>query len=225
MKKIMKYRPIAALILAGSALAGCSTIESMTTDEFVQRDASARYPIQVTRAPVSLEIAANNGKLAPNQVNALVGFSHQILAQRGTPVTISMPSGSEDDVEAASEIANLLVRQGVRPAQIKRGAASGSPNIRVTYMSDKAHTAPCGDWSENVANTGSNEVMPDFGCSVQANIAAQVVNPNDFLTPAPTSPILASTRTPAFTALTTAPADSSSGSSSSSSGSSSSASP
>ena len=78
--------------------------------------------------------------------------------------------------------------------------------MQLTYIRSVAVTKECGDWSTDMADTSSNEPYPNFGCATQNNIAAMVVNPNDFVVPRPTTPALAATRTPGVTATMTAAA-------------------
>jgi pilus assembly protein CpaD len=58
-------------------------------------------------------------------------------------------------------------------------AADGDRRVEVGFVSYVAHTQPCGDWSQNAADSDSNLPLPNFGCSVQHNIAAMVANPRD----------------------------------------------
>ena len=44
---------------------------------------------------------------------------------------------------------------------------------RLNYVGYQARTDACGDWSEDLAFTADNQVSPNFGCSVQHNIAAR----------------------------------------------------
>jgi pilus assembly protein CpaD len=88
------------------------------------------------------------------------------------------------------------------------GPAKGP--VQLTYIRSVAVTKECGDWSSDMANTSSNEPYANYGCSIQNNIAAMVVNPNDFVVPRPTTPALAATRTPGVATTMTAPAAASS---------------
>jgi pilus assembly protein CpaD len=44
-------------------------------------------------------------------------------------------------------------------------------------------TKECGDWSDNLSETSTNQNYTNFGCSQQHNLAAMVANPSDFETP------------------------------------------
>ena len=52
--------------------------------------------------------------------------------------------------------------------------------VEIGYISYQAHTAPCGDWSDEPGvHRVATRSMPNFGCAVQHNIAAQVADPRD----------------------------------------------
>jgi len=70
-----------------------------------------------------------------------------------------------------------------------RDAANGDTRVDVSYIAYTAHTAACGDWSENESFTMDNTTPKRFGCSVQQNIAAMVADPRDLLGPGAMGPI------------------------------------
>jgi Pilus biogenesis CpaD protein (pilus_cpaD) len=55
----------------------------------------------------------------------------------------------------------------------------GSKQHPIKVTNGKAYVEGCGDWSENVADTSSNEMANNHGCAVQANIAAMAAYPAD----------------------------------------------
>jgi Pilus biogenesis CpaD protein (pilus_cpaD) len=55
----------------------------------------------------------------------------------------------------------------------------GSKLHPIKVANGKATVEGCGDWSENVMHTSSNEMMANHGCAVQANIAAMAAYPED----------------------------------------------
>jgi pilus assembly protein CpaD len=61
-------------------------------------------------------------------------------------------------------------------------AASGNL-VDIGYITYAAHTDPCGDWSVDAADSSDNLPMPNFGCAVQQNIAAQIADPRDLTDP------------------------------------------
>jgi pilus assembly protein CpaD len=82
------------------------------------------------------------------------------------------------------------------------GPSKGS--VLLSYIRSVAVTRECGDWSEDMSNTSRNEPYTNFGCAIQNNTAAMVVNPDDFVVPRTTTPALAATRTPGVAATMTA---------------------
>jgi pilus assembly protein CpaD len=60
---------------------------------------------------------------------------------------------------------------------------NGDTRVELGYVGYAAHTDRCGDWSENLADTGQNTPQPNFGCAVQQNVAAMVADPRDLIEP------------------------------------------
>jgi type IV pilus biogenesis protein CpaD/CtpE len=57
----------------------------------------------------------------------------------------------------------------------------GSKQHPIKVVNGKAIVDKCGDWSENVVDTGDNSMTPNHGCSVQSNIATMAAYPNDLV--------------------------------------------
>ena len=55
--------------------------------------------------------------------------------------------------------------------------------MRLAYNRIAAHTAPCGPWPDQVADTGENRHYAAFGCATQQNLAAMVASPLDLIYP------------------------------------------
>jgi pilus assembly protein CpaD len=211
---MFKYLPTPAaskmsailLIAMSSALAACSNGELALDDTYVPAAHYERYPIEVTSGPVKMEISSRRGTLQPSQINAISGFSRQAGNSGSSRITVLRPSAGGASGKVARQVYQVLVQSGISPGMIVQktypGPSKGS--VQLSYIRSVAVTKECGDWSENLANTSRNEPYPNFGCSTQSNIAAMVVNPNDFVVPRPTTPALAATRTPGVTATMTA---------------------
>ena len=52
----------------------------------------------------------------------------------------------------------------------------------------------CGQQWDNISRSATNQVQSQFGCSVTANMAAQVANPADLLGPSAIDPVDAQRR-------------------------------
>jgi pilus assembly protein CpaD len=94
------------------------------------------------------------------------------------------------------------VQSGITPGMIVQKTYPGPSKapVQISYIRSVAVTKECGDWSSDLTNTSSNEPYPNLGCSIQNNIAALVLNPDDFVVPEQTTPALAAARDP-FTRL------------------------
>jgi pilus assembly protein CpaD len=194
----------AVILFATSTLAGCSMEEMALDDQYVPATHYEMYPIAVTNAPVKLEISSKRGTLQPSQVNAIAAFARSAQNSSTSKFTLKRPSGGGASSRVAKETYQIMVKNGISPRMIVQGTypASSKAPVQIVYTRSVAVTKECGDWSSDWADTQANETPSNFGCSIQNNIAAMVVNPQDFEVPAATTPILASTRTPGVRALT-----------------------
>ncbi len=174
------------IALAALSLGGCMA-DQMFSDDGIRANthASDNYPITLAKGPQTLEIASAGGTLNPDQVNAVKGFVNQASQAGVTPMTVSRPSGGGASARVASEVASVMMSQGVprnRVAfKIYPGPASGS--IRISYISSYAKTKACGNWPTDFADTNQNTSYENLGCAVQANIAAEIANPETLVAP------------------------------------------
>jgi pilus assembly protein CpaD len=202
-----KYFPVSAasklsvvlLLAMSSTLAACSNGELALDDTYVATTHYERYPIEVTRAPVKLEISSQYGTLQSAQINMISGFTRSARNSSSSKITISRPSGGGASGKVARETYQLLVQSGISAGMIAQKTYPGPSKgpVQISYLRNVAVTNECGDWSSDLTNTSQNEPYSNFGCSVQSNIAAMVVNPDNFVVPEPTAPALAASREPA----------------------------
>jgi pilus assembly protein CpaD len=176
----------ALIALAALTLGGCMADNMMDDDGMhVPARATENYPITLAKGPQTIEIAAGTGTLDPGQVNAVKGFVHQAAQAGVTPMTVSRPSGGGASARLASEVASVMLGQGVPRNRVAfttyPGPASGP--VKISYVSSYAQTKPCGNWPTDLADTESNTSYENLGCAVQANIAAEIANPETLVTP------------------------------------------
>ena len=190
MKKIKPLNtqtPLAGLlIIAALALPGC-VADDLAADDGVRTpvQASDNYPITLTKGAKTLDVASNDASLSPQQIDAVRGFVNQATSAGVTPLTVTRPSGGGNSARVASEIASLMVSEGVARNAVNfrvYKAASTAP-VRVSFISTYAATKPCGDWSKDLADTSDNTSYPNLGCAVQADLAAMIADPNTVIFP------------------------------------------
>jgi pilus assembly protein CpaD len=189
---------LAVLFAASTLLAGCSSEELALDDQYTPATHYERYPIKVAKAPIKLEVSSRYGSLQPSQINAIAGFARSAKSASASKITIQRPSSGGASRQVASQTYQLLVQSGVSPGMIRQATYPGPTkgSVQLSYLRSVAVTKECGDWSSNMADTSGNEPYPDMGCSIQNNIAAMVVNPENFVVPEASTPALAEMRIP-----------------------------
>jgi len=171
-------------LCAGLVLAGCQAGDAVTEDYYVPTAHYERYPIKVEKRPVKLALAARSS-LQPAQVNALASLARQSRATGSPRIAIRRPSGSGNGAALSRDVAAVLVQHGVPAEAIVQATYAGSSKdpIEVGYVRSVAITKECGDWSDNLSTNYLNRPAPNHGCAVTSNIAAMVVNPDNFVVP------------------------------------------
>ena len=174
--KLMRLAALAAVLLAGSCAAP-------SNDDVKFADPVANHPITVQPDYRAVRISFADGAagLMPEDSAQLDGLVRDYLESGSGAISVSVPDGPEAS-RAISYFGERLVDMGVPRSRIlvgARPAADGDRRVEVSFVSYVAHTDPCGDWSTNVADTGANLPMQNFGCAVQHNIAAMAANPRD----------------------------------------------
>lgn len=201
----LRQPAIILALLAAGLCAGCTELASFD-DTYVPASVGENYPIKVVERPVRLTLDTNRQGVQPSDVSQLNLFAHQAAAHASTPVTISYPAGSQSARRAAGQAAGVLIKEGVPRRSILVTPHEGGGNQLILIFAQKlAETKPCGDWSENMAGNQFNESGPNFGCSVQNNIAAMVSNPEDFQHQRASTPPLSTTQIPGLTTYSKGP--------------------
>jgi pilus assembly protein CpaD len=198
----------AAAILAAAALAGCTTYQTVTIDDYPE-DVRLRHPISVREGFDKLElfVGVNRGALTPAQQADVLAFAHTWRRQSTGGVLIDIPSGTPNAHaahEAAQEVRAILAAAGVAPSVIAtRQYRPVTPmkfaTLRLSYPRMIAEAGPCGmfpkDLGPNLQGIDpSNHSYWNFGCAQQHNLAVLAENPADLVQPRGESPAYAARR-------------------------------
>jgi pilus assembly protein CpaD len=183
---LLRFASLAAVLLAGS----CAQPGDLDKPAGAFSPAE-NFPITVEPGNQSLHVsyAGPGVGLSLEDGAAFDAFVAQYLAHGNGAISVSVPRGAGESAEI-SYFGERLFAMGVERARILVGThsvANGDGRVEVNFVAYTAHTAECGDWSENVAEDGDNGNMPNFGCSVQHNVAAMVSDPRDLVAPRPMS--------------------------------------
>ena len=180
-KEFFRVASLFAVLAAGS----CS--EPINEPNGLVSEPMVNHPIQVEPGYRSLKLSfsAPNAGLMPDDAQHFDEFVADFIAHGNGAISITVPSGP-DASATITYFGERMASAGVPRDRILVGAhetASGDGRVELGYISYQASTGPCGDWSTNLSFTAANRVSPNFGCSVQHNVAAQVADPRDLVAP------------------------------------------
>ena len=177
-----------ASLLAALAAGSCAS-PVFNGGDGPMEDPVVNHPITVEPSFRALKLAfsAPNAGLMPDDSQHFDQFVADFIAHGNGSISITVPAGRDANATIAY-FGERMAAAGVPRDRIlvgTRDMVGGDTRVELGFVSYQASTAPCGDWSRSLTYTASNRVMPNFGCAVQHNIAAQVADPRDLLAPQP----------------------------------------
>ena len=189
-------RPLIAP-LACAALMGLGACATKVPDRISDaRTPTEHFQAKVTAADQEIRLAVHAQGLSPNQAEALAAFAADWRDADGGTITLSAPTGGAQSRAAFRSIEtarSLLIDQGVSADHIAvvnydaKGDAAAP--LRIAYLRYQAQVPVCGQAWTNIAHSANNDVQPNFGCAVTANMAAQIANPADLTHPRASTPV------------------------------------
>ncbi|RXF73644.1 CpaD family pilus assembly protein [Hansschlegelia zhihuaiae] len=198
---------LVALGVAGAlALGGCNFNNRIVNDPY-PTTVSQRHPIVLAEGSERLDLPIGAGApgLTPRQRADLRAFAAAWRTDGRGPIGVMTPTGGEG-AHALPAIRATLAAAGVPSTQIvsRRYPADGDEValVKLGYVKLKAKVPhKCGYWPEDLGYGGAdmygaseNREYWNFGCATQANLAAQVADPEDLARPRAETPIYAARR-------------------------------
>jgi pilus assembly protein CpaD len=183
----MMIRTVSVLALA-AVLGACTT--TAAGDGPRPLTPTARYALEARPAMQEVALAPRADGLSTAQRTALGDLASRA---NGKPIVVRAPSGGDPvATRSASNARTALEEMG---AEVRMGAYEGAPGapILVGYNAYQAVVPQCGNWT-NLTATRDNAGYGNFGCAVTANMAAQIANPADIVSPQPMDPTDAARR-------------------------------
>lgn len=191
---------VPALILTAAAVSGCADSRDRMTTSAINDDYRQRHPIVLTEKEhnIDIPVAASDRHLTTGMRDTVRGFVQDYQAHASGMVEILSPRGSMNSPAASAlrqQIRKELVANGIRSARIVEsyyaaGDSGDAAPIRLRFTATTATTNTCGQWPDDLAdNAFDNQNYYNFGCATQHNLAAQVANPTDLISPRAVSPI------------------------------------
>lgn len=196
-------RSLTTPVLALAALASLSACATKVPDRVGKEAKTPTEHFQMRAEPTDQEVrlAVHAQGLSANQAAALAQFAADWSDGGGGTITLRSPTGGAD-AGAAAHITEgaraFLIDQGVPPDHIQvvsyDARGEPAPVLRIGYSAYRAVVPSCGKTWTNIAKSAANEVQPNFGCAVTANMAAQIADPADLAHPRQMTPGDASRR-------------------------------
>ena len=170
----MRHILTAALLASALGMGACGPINRGLE--------SVNQPV-VSRADYALDVSANAlGYGSGAEERRIDGWFDALHLSYGDHVTIDDPSPGANSA-AREAVARLLAQRGLllgeesptTPGQI----APGTVRIVVSRSSAEVHNCP--NWDRISQPEFASSTMSNFGCAVNANLAAMVANPQDLV--------------------------------------------
>jgi len=172
----LRIASILAVLLVGS----CSDFDDADKPAPTWEDGEANHPIAAEPIYRAMKLP-NSETLSAGDAANLSAFVDDYMARGNGAISVSVPTSAYSS-RVITALGERIADLGVPRSRILVGVqnlAGSEGRVEVGYMSFEAHTAPCGDWSDNAAQSFENTPLPNYGCSVQHNIAAQLADPRD----------------------------------------------
>jgi pilus assembly protein CpaD len=201
----MMNRSFYACLLGGAALALSACIgPDANLDRGFGPMPLSRYVLQVEPDQDRIALAVHQNGLSPNQRQALTSLAQRYRGSNQSGLVIQVPAeGDQFAGQTASQIASTLENMGVPRAEISvvdYQAPAGRAPVLAGFATIRAAVPRCGSQWGNLGRTGNNDGASNFGCAVNANLAAQIADPNDIVAPRTMTPPSAQRRTVVFDA-------------------------
>ncbi len=169
----MRATNFATLIGMSIALTACGT---------QNRGLESVHQPVVSKSNFVLDVGTGYDGLAPGEVSRVAGWFESLRLGYGDRISIDVPGGSEGEA-TRDAVAKLAARYGmlVEPTAPVTTSEIAPGKVRVVVSRTSANVPNCPDWSDKGGNDMNSNTMSNFGCSVNANLAAMVANPEDLI--------------------------------------------
>ena len=190
---------LASAVLLAAPLAACGGAAGSGP---VPLTPTSRFALQVEPGLDRVAFAVHETGLSANQTLALADMVNRFVGEGAPMLTVEAPSGDDPvSSDAAWRIKGALEAQGVPSNQV-RVVTYIAPDPRapvlVGFDTVRAAVPQCGTSWTNLGRTGANAGYANFGCAVNANLAAQIADPRDIVSPRAIQPGSAARRAVVF---------------------------
>ncbi|MGZ3370849.1 MAG: CpaD family pilus assembly protein [Caulobacteraceae bacterium] len=188
-----------ALVLTAATLGACASASGHADKNPALQAVTpgSLFPLKVDEAKDQIALAIHAEGLSPAQAQALKDLAGRRVETGGGAVTVSLPADAASSPGAGrmdADIAAALRRLGAPVTRVAYSTEDAKAPILVSFSYDKAVIPACGKHWQDLTKTKDNTVQSNFGCAVNANIAAMIANPADIRSPRADDPADAARR-------------------------------
>lgn len=184
----------AIVALSAVALSGCASFKQRDAIEVgsVPDDYRTRHPIVIAEKQrvFQVPVSGQSGHMSKAMKSVTLAFLDDYKDNGTGMVRIQAPMGAANSGAAsavASQVADIAKQAGVPQGNIVHEnyhpSVEQAAPVRIIYTAMMAQTSECGRWSDDTLSNSENKQYKNFGCSNQANLAAQIADPADLLGP------------------------------------------
>lgn len=169
---MLRHSLLLSLLAPALLIGGCMGTQNRGLE-------SVHQPV-VTRQTYALDLRTMGDALARDEAARLDGWLATLKLKYGDKIGVDDPSGyrgTRRDVARIVAGYGLLVSDD-RPVP---GAPVAPGTVRVVVSRMYATVPGCPDWSRNASNEFENSTSSNFGCAINASLAAMVASPEDLV--------------------------------------------
>ena len=159
-------------------IALCTTVAACKTD-MPERGLTAVHVPVVTSQDFVFDASAPGGSLAPGEAERLDGWFQGLGLGYGDTLYVDGPFSDD----ARARVARVAGRYGmmVQPGAPVVAGVVQPDSVRVIVSRRRAEVPNCPDWKDAAQPNYANKQISNFGCGVNANLAAMVADPVDLI--------------------------------------------
>jgi len=182
-------RRLLVLSAAALALSACATPQDMGP---VPLTPISRYSLQVEPGMDRIALAVHDQGLSPTQRAALSALAARASAENAAELRIEAPSGGDPIANEHAWRAKAALEDAGVPANRILVVSYSAPDPRAPVLAGfetaRAFVPQCGQNWGNLNPSFTNQSQMNLGCAITANMAAQIANPRDIVTPRAMTP-------------------------------------
>jgi pilus assembly protein CpaD len=174
--------------LALTGLAACASTEPKTLPVAAKLP-TEHFSAQVAETPEQVALGVHAEGLSANQQAALADFVGRWREAGGGAIVVKAPADVADADQARSmsyAVQSQLQALGVPSERIQLAAYTAGESrapVLASFLRLTAQGPDCSGGWDNLTSTNSNEPYKHFGCALTANMAAQIADPRDLVSP------------------------------------------